>query len=502
MKKLNLNGLPNGTTKLLISQLKKAARNKMYALTESIDDAIDAVNNSSASKIEITYDKSSMELTVSDMGFGGAGMNESVCYQIISDFYSHNFSTMDGISKFGLGRFYPFGILGSHPNMRFITSTGDGVMREVSCVVPDINKEVWERNVNEYPCEKGIANRGTKVRFSHVELSDEEIEEMKDYYSIHYALTKCKIIFNGEELEKFNPCYIEKLPGGIYAPDGIYSIDGFVFKVETHEFKYQESVVKFKLFALHITQRAFDEGFTNKKDSTSAINGGFYGCLGSNILNKGNNAKEFFDLIFTRGGSGVTRLFMKVIQDDDNILLLNDVKALGYAPFYARRFELDNFKNNNGEKLFDHVASVLKHCRKLYDRVGQDKHKGYTDEEIYKIAVETYNLGKNRVSQSKTLKTVKGASKDAHVQYIEQMYDYVTPSEQNNGIIKVSIPKNKVNTLDLEVNAQVLPFDWGSLTKEDILIAMAKFIIEEKKDSILFSEFNNSILKCIKHYDK
>lgn len=500
MIKIN-NGLPSGTTKLIIHELKKAAGSKINALTESIDDAIDAVNNTPNSTIKVTYDKDSEKLIVSDMGFG-TGIEDFVCRQIISNFYSHHFTVINGIGRFGLGRFYPFATLGSNPNMYIKTSTGDGVMREVSCFIPDIEQDVWERNFKEYPCEK--SEHGTELIYTNVKLSDEELNEMKRFYSIHYALTNCQIKFNGEILEKFNPCYIEILPNGIDTPDGIYVINGFVFKVETHEFKYENSVVKFKLVALHITQKAFDDSnLINKNDSTSALNGGFYGCIGSNILNKGNNAKEFFDLVFTRGGSGATRLFMKVVQDDDNVLQLNDVKALGYEPFYQRHFELNKFRNNKGEKLFDHVAEVLKDCRKLYDRVGQEKHKGYTDEEIKRIAIETYNLSKKSANQTKTCKAVKNASKDVQVQYIQEMFDYVTPvSDIDKCVINVTIPKNKVRQLNLDINTQALPWDWATLTKEDIIIAVSKYLIEDRKDSILFNDFNKKFINYVKHYDK
>lgn len=517
MTKINFEGYPNGTTKLIIHELQKAVQDKTNALTESIDDAIDAVNDSSSSVVNVIYDKELHVLKVSDIGFG-IGMSKTVCEQITSGFFSHNFTTV-GISKFGLGRFYPFAIMGDYPNMRFRTSTGDGVMREVLCSIPNIENEIWVRSVDEYPCEKGI--HGIEVIFEKVNLSDEEWKEMQNFYSIHYSLTNCTIKFNGNPIKKFNPCYIEKLPDGINTPDGIYATDdGFVFKVDTHFFTSEKKIVRFKTVAVSITQKAFDNRDekngvgANIKDSTSASMGGFYGCIGSNILNKGNNALPFFNLTFTRGGSGITRLFMKVIQDDDNVFGLNDVKACGYAPFSPRRFELNKFKNNEGKNLYNTIYEIVQNCRKLYDRIGQKKHSTYTKDEIYKIAQETYNLNNKKAKNSKTCAAVKKASKDIHMKYIEEMYDYVTPTSNTqvncdekmnsrfNGIYNVSIPKNKEKELHIEVNAKSLPSDWASLTKEDILIGVGRYFIEELGNSTLFNKFNNNFISHIKHYDK
>lgn len=496
MVNCKFNDCPNGATELIIHELKKAVKNRINALTETIDDAIDAVNDSNSSTISITYDKETKTLKVSDFGYG-IGMTKDICKEIISNFYSHNFNVMGGISKFGLGRFYPFSIMGEYPNMTFKTSTGDGAMHEAHCSISDEKNETWNRSVISTACEKGI--HGTEVTFNAVEITDDEIEAMKKYYSMHYAMSNCKITFNGNILEKFNPCYIEKLPNGINSVDGIYSIDGIVFKVETHNFTYNEKTVKFKTVAVSITQRAFNEKVTNHNDSTSAINGGVYTCLGSNILNKGGNAQEFFDLVFTRGGSGITRLFIKVYQDDDNVLGLNDVKACGYEPFYSKHFELDKFRNNRGEKMYSKLYEIIKECRKLYDRIGQGKHN-YTDEENYRIAQESYNVGNGKVKKTNTCRAARKASKDVHVEFIEKMYDYVTPST-NKGVITITIPNNKETELRTVVNTGNLPLDWSTLTKEDLLIAMSHFIIEEECNSELFHKFNENIKSYIKHYE-
>ena len=80
------------------------------------------------------------------------------------------------------------------------------------------------------------------------------------------------------------------------------------------------------------------------------------------------------------------------------------------------------------------------------------------------------------------------------------MFDYVTPSI-NKGLITISIPNNKEKELRTVVNTGNLPLDWSTLTKEDLLIAMSHFIIEEERNSELFHKFNENIKSYIKHYE-
>lgn len=536
MQQFLSNAIPEGGTKLLIHELRKAIQNKKNALTEIIDDAIDAVNNSPSSIINVTYDKDKRTLKVSDFGYG-IGMDSKTCEAIVSKFFSHCFS-VSGISKFGLGRFYAFAMLGNHPNIHFRSSTGSGSMCEAVCEVKDIEKDDWTKMITDYPCEKGT--HGTEVTIEDVDLSDEELKDMRETYRKHYAMVKSTIILNGEPINKFNPCYIEKLPDGIETPDGVYVIEdeegmnraSFAFIVTTHVFRKDSSVVRLKTATVSITKNGLKE-CEKYGDSFAAPNAGIYMGLSSNILNKGNNALEFFNIVMTRGGSGATRMFIKVLEDNDNVLSLNDVKVLGYEPFFLRRFKLNEYKNVNGEGLYDVLADAFKECKGLYNQIGQGKHEVYTVNEVYSIVSNSHNIKTGtpkKVKQRKVCNTIESASKDVHVQYIEHMYDYVTErklvcrecgyasramfdecpncgsrdidrTSTDDVVIDVSIPKNEDKKLRIEVNARNLPPNFPNLTKEDILLGVSKFLIEGVEDPLLFEKWNSNIKKYLVRYD-
>ena len=144
MDKIKNTTLPKGATKLIIHELRKAADNVNYAITETIDDALDAVHHAPNASIQITYDGE--KLVVSDFGYG-TGITKEVCKNIIEKFYSHHFANI-GISKFGLGRNYPFATIPNHPNMTYETSIGDGIMRTVTSEIPDVDKEEWIKTFN------------------------------------------------------------------------------------------------------------------------------------------------------------------------------------------------------------------------------------------------------------------------------------------------------------------------------------------------------------------
>lgn len=486
MKEIKFAGLPAGTTETIITQFRKSCKTKSIALTETVDGSIDAVNNTKGSVININYDKVKGEIKVSDYGYG-VGMNKETCLAVTESFTAHCFDLIGGISRFGKGRFYPWSIMGKTPNAHYRTSTGDGSEREIIIKVNDIKDDsTWVREINEYSCPKGI--HGTEVTYEDVDLSDEELAEMKRMFEVHYAMCDSTILFNGEVLTKNNPCHLEYLPNSIDTPDGIYLEKGIVFYVKTLQFKKEESKVRIKVFAVMLTCKV-----DNVREESSVGKGGVYGMWGSNILNKGNNSEAFFNRIFTRGGCGRIRYFFKVYEDDENILSLNDVKALGFEPFYPRKSQLNEYQDDKGNRMFNVLADIFSHNCRLYDKIGQKKHVTMSDEAMYAVAQNEYNGISKKVQPTKIVNSVRQSARDAHVNYIEKVSDYVI-MPGGNTVISIT-PKNRTEEVSIVPDmTKINKTAWDTDTKEDFVCRFVKWVIENDLPSSYITDFNKFLM--------
>lgn len=485
------NKLPKGTTNFIIHQIKKSAETSLFALTELIDDAIDAVRGSKNEVINITNDKHNGVLVVED---NGCGMSLEILQNILNQFESHHYADAL-ISKFGLGRWYPIFKIPLRPNITIETSTGNGVLYKGTL---DVIGEDWNKLITESPCPK--SRKGTTVTINFVNENEfpEDIELMS-FLGKHYAFSNTTIKYNGVEIQKNDPLFTYLLQDGLNTTDGVYVNKGIVHQVSTHVFTNNEDrMVVVRFIGVSIAAAAFANGTAKERDDESpqgdraAEKGGIYTILGTNILNKGHNG-EFINKVLTRGGSGSARLGIYIISDNNNVLDLDDVKAKGCHSFMMNKRILNEYKDSESHtKLFEAICRKFNACSRLYNLIGQSNkgHVSMGDEEILTVVNKTDKPKYKPNSSSKVCNRLKGdTSSKVHINTIEKYFDYMTSNE--TGILSVSIPNNSEG-LCIEVNPTKLPDNWNTLRKEEILIAMGKFLMEEIGDANIFNKFNQA----------
>lgn len=478
---------PKGASDFIIAQLRKSADNSLDALTEIIDDCIEALGDNSNAKLSITHDPLNRVLTIDELN-NGCGMTLHTLTEFFGSFKAHNF-VCNFISRFGLGRWYTIAKIPNVPNIHIDTSVGDGVLLHADF---SVDGEEWNTKITQYPCHKNV--RGSKFVINDVNEDEFPSDDVVvDFLSKHYAYTNIDILYNGVSVGKNDPLYLDKLPNGCNTPDGLYVKDGIIHKIVTEKFVDSDgNEVVLRAIATSITAQALYGWITDNKRNmieNSAEMGGIYTCVGSNLLNKGNNG-NFVKTVLTRGGSGITRLFLKIIKDDTNVLKLNDVKARGFANFFINKENLNQYSNKRGDGLYNFIENCMKICKSFYNLVGQKKHETLNDDEIYtRVENMLYPTAPKKGTARKiSNKLKKYESAKIHIDAIHKFFDFETVGK---GLFDVTIPNNE-NLPNIKLNSKMLPDNFSTLTKEDILLSFAKFLIEDIQDKEIFNKFNQS----------